>query len=64
MKQKEVKQLSIEDIKLELDNMKSHYKQLKVNHSVTPLENPLELRALRRTIARLSTEFNGKKSNN
>jgi large subunit ribosomal protein L29 len=31
--------------------------KLKISHKVTPIENPLQIRALRRTIARLITEM-------
>jgi large subunit ribosomal protein L29 len=30
---------------------------MKIGHSVTPLENPLQIRDVRRTIARLNTEL-------
>jgi len=30
---------------------------MKMNHAISPLENPLEIRNTRRTIARLKTEL-------
>jgi large subunit ribosomal protein L29 len=31
--------------------------KMKVSHTVTPIENPLQIRATRRTVARLKTEL-------
>ena len=53
----EYKDFSNEDLKNELANKESEYKQLRFDHAVTGLENPLSLKALRRDIARLNTEI-------
>ncbi|ADY29975.1 MULTISPECIES: 50S ribosomal protein L29 [Cellulophaga] len=57
MKQSEVKELSVEDLKNKLAEYKKQYGDLKLAHSVTPLENPLQIRKTRRTVARLATEL-------
>lgn len=58
MKQSEVKELSVEDLKDKLAEYKKQYGgDLKLAHSVTPLENPLQIRKTRRTVARLATEL-------
>lgn len=57
MKQTEIKELSIEELGQRLKAVKKEYEDLKMAHSVTPLENPMQLRQLRRTAARLSTEL-------
>lgn len=57
MKQSEIKELSAEGIVEQIAKLKKQYADLKVAHSVTPLENPLQLREVRRTISRLSTEL-------
>ncbi len=36
-------------------------KKLKFAHAVSPLENPMSIRALRRDLARLKTELNKRK---
>ncbi len=36
-------------------------KKLKFAHAVSPLENPMNIRALRRDLARLKTELNKRK---
>lgn len=57
MKQSEIKELSVEELKEKLTDLKKQYGDLKMAHAVTPLENPLQLRKARRTVARLATEL-------
>jgi large subunit ribosomal protein L29 len=57
MKQSEIKELSTDNVKLQLAETKSLYNKLKLNHAVSPLENPLKIRVTRKTIARLMTEL-------
>jgi len=57
MKQSEVKELSVGDLKDKLAEFKKQFADLKLAHTVTPLENPLQIRKVRRTVARLATEL-------
>ena len=57
MKQSEVKELSVEELGLKLAEAKKQHSDLKIAHSVTPLENPLQITKVRRTVARLATEI-------
>jgi large subunit ribosomal protein L29 len=57
MKQSEIKELSVEALKDKLAENKKQYADLKMAHSVTPLENPLQIRKVRKTVARLATEL-------
>ena len=57
MKQSEIKELSIEELKEKLADFKKQHADLKIAHAVTPLENPLQIRKTRRTVARLATEL-------
>jgi len=57
MKQSEIKELSVEELKEKLAGLKKQYDDLKMAHAVTPLENPLQLRKTRKTVARLATEL-------
>ncbi|WP_298791440.1 50S ribosomal protein L29 [uncultured Allomuricauda sp.] len=57
MKQAEIKELSIEELKEKLTDLKKQHADLKMAHSVTPLENPLQIKKTRRTVARLATEL-------
>jgi large subunit ribosomal protein L29 len=58
MKQEEIIQLSGEDLQDRFDESCEKMQNLKLTHTVSPLENPLQIRHLRKTIARLKTEMN------
>lgn len=57
MKQSEVKELSVAELQEKLGEFKKNYADLKMAHAITPLENPLQLRKVRRTVARLASEL-------
>tara|TARA_B100000575_G_scaffold256592_1_gene227029 strand:- start:544 stop:735 length:192 start_codon:yes stop_codon:yes gene_type:complete len=58
MKQQEVIKLSDTDLKDQLIENKKKYNELKMAHAVSPLENPIQIKALRKSIARIMTELN------
>ena len=57
MKAKEVKELTTAEIKERMDAQKAELAQMKLQHSISPLDNPLQIREVRKTIARLATEI-------
>ena len=57
MKQQEIVQLSVGDLQERITDSKEQLVKLELTHSVSPLENPLQIRSLRKTVARLSTEL-------
>ncbi|MBJ2175053.1 50S ribosomal protein L29 [Aureibaculum sp. A20] len=57
MKQSEIKELAVADIQEKLAGVKKNYSDLKMAHAISPLENPIQLRDLRKTVARLATEL-------
>jgi len=57
MKQSEIKELSVEELKDKIADFKKQHADLKMAHTVTPLENPLTIRRARRTVAKLATEL-------
>ncbi|KQK27380.1 MULTISPECIES: 50S ribosomal protein L29 [Chryseobacterium] len=60
MKQAEIKNLSAEDIQAKLAEAKAQFSKMKLAHKISPLENPIQIRDLRKTIARLNTELTNK----
>ena len=60
MKKADIKNLSVEDIKVQLADAKVNYSKLKLAHRISPVENPIQIRDLRKTIARLNTELTNK----
>ncbi len=57
MKQQEITKLSVEDLKGHLNTLSEQLEKMKLTHSVAPLENPMQIRHMRKTIARLNTEL-------
>lgn len=57
MKQEEIVQFSMEDLKDKIYEIEEKYTKLKLSHEVSTLENPIQLRNMRRDIARLKTEL-------
>ena len=55
MKQTEINKLSKEDLHDKLAELQKRIEELKMTHSISPLENPLQIRSSRRVIARLKT---------
>ncbi len=57
MKQQEITQASVEELRTQTANLTEQLEKMKLTHAVAPLENPLTIRQTRRTIARLKTEL-------
>jgi large subunit ribosomal protein L29 len=57
MKQAVIKELSLSDLRERLDEEKKQLTRLKLNHAVSPLENPMKIQEYRKTIARILTEL-------
>mgnify|MGYP004504294431 CR=1 FL=1 len=60
MKMKEVKELETKDLVEKLENAKAALDTMKLNHNISPLENPSQIKAARRDIARMMTELNSR----
>ena len=63
MKIKEIKDLNNKDIQDKIEAEKAQLDNLKLNHSISPLDNPGVIREARRTIARLKTELRQRELN-
>ena len=57
MKQKEVKELSRDELSEKLLSFQKELSELKMTHAISPIENPMQIKNLRRTIARINTEL-------
>ena len=57
MKQSEINEASLEQLKENLADLRKAYADLKIAHAISPLENPIQLRGHRRSIARIATEL-------
>ena len=57
MKQEELRELTDKELQERLENAEKDYMQLKIQHSISPLDNPAQITADRSTIARMKTEL-------
>jgi len=61
MKTSEIKEMTTKELIERFEGEKSYLTKLKLNHAVSPLENPLKIRDTRKNIARMLTELNQRK---
>jgi large subunit ribosomal protein L29 len=54
---KSLKEMSEADLKARVQEDELRLKKLEFAHAISPLENPMNIRALRRDVARLKTEL-------
>jgi large subunit ribosomal protein L29 len=57
MKTSEIKELSTLEIKERIDDYKNVLTRMRLNHAVSPLDNPNKIGEAKRDIARLKTEL-------
>ena len=63
MKTKEIKELETKELVERIETEVAKYEQMKFNHTVSPLENPSQIKATRRDIARMKTELRQRELN-
>jgi len=63
MKTREIRELNNQEILERMDAQKEQLVRLKMNHAISPLDNPLQIKDVRRTIARLATELRQRENN-
>jgi large subunit ribosomal protein L29 len=57
---KGLKDASVTDLKARIDEDQLRLKKLEFAHAISPLENPMSIRGLRKDVARLKTELKKK----
>jgi len=55
MKTSEIKELTVKEIVEKLQVEKENLVRLKLNHAVSPLDNPMKIQVSKKNIARLQT---------
>jgi large subunit ribosomal protein L29 len=63
MKQQVIRELSATELCERLDEEKKQYLKLKMNHAISPLENPMKIKDYQKTVARILTELQYRKIN-
>ncbi|MCX4277346.1 MULTISPECIES: 50S ribosomal protein L29 [Muribaculum] len=64
MKNEEIKELSTQDLKDRLEQAQKDYLQQKINHTISPIDNPAKITQDRKNIARMKTELRQRELNN
>jgi len=57
MKNSEIRELTTKELIEKIDEDNIFMVRQKMNHAVSPLENPMKMRTLRKDIAKLQTEL-------
>jgi large subunit ribosomal protein L29 len=63
MKQSVIKEMATNELEDRLDEEKARLEKMRVNHLVSPLENPKQITFARKTIARILTELRSRELN-
>ena len=63
MKSSEIRELSNQELLERIDNEKTALVRTKLNHAISPLENPQKIKESRKTVARLMTEMRKREIN-
>lgn len=61
MKNEEIRELNLEELSDRIKTEKELLQRLRFAHAISPIENPMKIRAARRLIARLQTELSVRK---
>ncbi len=64
MKTAEIKEMPTKDLVERVETEMKSYDQMVLNHSISPLDNPAQIKKLRRDIARMKTELRQRELNN
>ena len=59
---KSIKDLNEQDLKARIEEDKMRMKKLEFAHAISPLENPMSIRDLRKDIARLQTALKSRQA--
>lgn len=64
MKISEIREMSTADLAERIEAEQANLKQMVLNHSISPLDNPTQIKFLRRAVARMKTELRQRELNN
>lgn len=60
----EIREINTKELVERIEAEVANYNQMVVNHSISPLDNPAQIKQLRRLIARMKTELRQRELNN
>ena len=63
MKIAEMREIATNELAERIEAEVANYNQMVLNHSISPLDNPAQIKKLRRTIARMKAELRQRELN-
>ena len=63
MKIAEIREIATNELAERIEAEVANYNQMVLNHSISPLDNPEQIKQLRRTIARMKSELRQRELN-
>ena len=63
MKIAEIREIATNELAERIEAEVANYNQIVLNHSISPLDNPAQIKKLRRTIARMKAELRQRELN-
>ena len=63
MKIAEIREIATNELAERIEAEVATYNQMVLNHSISPLDNPAQIKKLRRTIARMKAELHQRELN-
>ena len=63
MKIAEIREIATNELAERIKTEVANYNKMVLNHSISPLENPAQIKKLRRTIARMKAELRQRELN-
>ena len=63
MKIAEIREIATTELAERIEAEVANYNQMVLNHSISPLDNPAQIKKLRRTIARMKAELRQRELN-
>ena len=59
----EIREIATNELAERIEAEVANYNQMVLNHSISPLDNPAQIKKLRRTIARMKAELHQRELN-
>ena len=63
MKIAEIREIATNELAERIEAEVANYNQMALNHSISPLDNPAQIKKLRRTIARMKADLHKRELN-
>lgn len=63
MKAREIKELATKELQERLEAESDNLTKMRINHTISPLDNPSQIKEIRKSVARIKTELRQREIN-